>query len=218
MRIFDRRRSSPGDDALLLAPLDRRPAATDAQFKCEQNVDKAGAKFVAAKSKCISKCAVNAWKAIRTFSDCFHRMVGTPRSASRTACSVSGAGRSSRPRSTKSCDPTFEAGTECPTCYNSGDCSTSGYASDQVANIEVRWTASCPASCAKATGADPFSSGTKVPEHDGEALVKQVGGVVKCYDKCQRAARSSSFESVRSAGLGAVDRGVHHERSITKPY
>src|SRR5262245_54805339 len=44
---------------------------TDAEFKCQAKVSKAGAKFVSSKAKCASKCITNAGKSINPYSDCF---------------------------------------------------------------------------------------------------------------------------------------------------
>jgi hypothetical protein len=176
-----------GAGVLFLAPL-VFAQANDAEFKCEQNVDKAGAKFVAAKSKCISKCAVNAWKAIGTFADCFPPYGGnTALCISDTVLGLKGAEDKFRASIQKNCDPGFKAGTDCPDCYNSGDCSTSGYATDQVANIEGQVDSFVPGVLCETTGADALEQ--KCQNTTAKALVKQVSGVIKAYDKCFKNAR-----------------------------
>ena len=203
-----------GAATLLLVPLAFAQLATDAQFKCEQNVDKAGAKFVAAKSKCISKCAVNAWKAIGTFADCFPPYGGnTALCIKDTVNGLKGAEDKFTASIRKNCDNTFKAGTECPTCYNSGDCSTSGYATDQVANLEGQVDSFVPGVLCETTGADPTEQ--KCENTTAKALVKQVSGVVKCYDTCQKNARALLFpesqcdppasEPVTAACIAKVD-------------
>jgi hypothetical protein len=181
-----------GATTLLLVPLAFAQPATDAQFKCEQNVDKAGAKFVAAKSKCISKCAVNAWKAIGTFADCFPPYGGnTALCIKDTVNGLKGAEDKFAASILKSCDPVTKPGTECPTCYNSGDCSLTGYATDQVQNIESQVDTFVPAVLCETTGATPAEQ--KCENTTAKSLSKLVGSVVKCYDKCQKNAKAGLF-------------------------
>jgi hypothetical protein len=44
--------------------------APSAEFKCMQKVTKAGAKFTASKTKCVTKCFANVWKGLLQPSDC----------------------------------------------------------------------------------------------------------------------------------------------------
>ena len=52
---------------------------TDAEFKCQAKVSKAGSKFVGAKAKCASKCIQGANKVppLNPHSDCFAPYAGT---------------------------------------------------------------------------------------------------------------------------------------------
>ena len=112
---------------------------TDAEFKCEAKVSKAGAKFVAQKSKCAAKCITNAIKGVAgyPFSDCFAPYGGsTAQCIDDTVLDLKGAEDKFRDAIRKACDPSFKAGTECPSCYSGGDCSTSGEATNRVQNIE----------------------------------------------------------------------------------
>jgi hypothetical protein len=178
-----------GAGLLLLTPL-AFAQATDAEFKCEASVDKAGSKFVAAKSKCVSKCAVNAWKAIGSFSDCFPPYGGsTAQCIQDTVTGLKGAEDKFTASIRKACDPTFKAGTDCPECYAGGDCSLSGYATNQVQNIEGQVDSFVPGVLCETTGADPLEQ--KCQNTTAKALVKQVGGVIKAYDKCFANARKN---------------------------
>jgi hypothetical protein len=162
--------------------------ATDAEFKCEAAADKAGAKFVGAKSKCIQKCLATAWKGLGPFSDCYPPYAGsTGQCINDTVLGLKGAENKFSAAIRKACDPTFKAGTDCPECYDSGDCSTSGYATDQVANLEGQVDSFVPGVACEGAGATPAEQ--KCETSTAKALVKQVGGVVKCYDKCFANAR-----------------------------
>jgi hypothetical protein len=171
-----------GAAVLLFAPL-ALATPDDAQFKCEQSVDKAGAKFVGAKSKCIQKCLANFWKGAGPSGDCFPPYAGpTAQCINDTVLGLKGAENKFSAAIKKACDPATKAGTECPTCYNSGDCSQSGYAGDQVQNIEGQVDSFVPGVACE-LGADPGEQ--KCMTNTAKALSKQVAGVVKCYDKCQ---------------------------------
>ena len=182
MRNFRQATMLAGAAMLLLAPL-AFAQATDAEFKCEAASDKAGAKFVGAKSKCIQKCLANAWKGLGPFSDCYPPYGGsTAQCIDDTVLDLKGAEDKYRDSIRKACDPGFKVGTDCPECYNSGDCSTSGYATDQVANIEGQVDSFVPGVACESAGATTAEQ--KCQTSTAKALVKQVGGVIKCYDKC----------------------------------
>src|SRR5262245_61207343 len=56
---------------VLVGQLASAQPVTDAEFKCIQKTDKALAKFVGAKSKCVSKCLSTFWKGDGPSADCF---------------------------------------------------------------------------------------------------------------------------------------------------
>src|SRR6185369_8576646 len=105
MRNHGRAMLLAGAVTLLAAPL-VFAQATDAEFKCEQNVDKAGAKFVGAKSKCVSKCLSNFWKGVTPESDCLPPYGGSTLSAciTDTVTGLKGAEDKFRTSIQKSCD------------------------------------------------------------------------------------------------------------------
>jgi hypothetical protein len=193
-----------GAAMLLLAPL-AFAQATDAEFKCEASASKAAAKFVGSKSKCIQKCSANAWKGLGPFGDCFPPYAGTTAQCiDDTTLDLKGAEDKFRDAIRKACDPGFKVGTDCPECYNSGDCSTSGYATDQVANIEGQVDSFVPGVLCEAAGADPLEQ--KCQTSTAKALVKQVGGVDKAYDKCFANARKGLINvATGSAWVNLVD-------------
>ena len=167
--------------SLLLAPL-AFGQATDAEFKCESGVDKAGAKFVNAKSKCIQKCLAGYWKVppLNPSSDCYPPYGGLTLTCITDA--LKGAEGKFSAAIVKAC------AVDCPECYNSGDCSAGAYAGDQVQNIEGQVDSFVPGVACE-LGADAGEQ--KCMTNTAKALSKQVSGVVKCYDKCQANARKS---------------------------
>jgi hypothetical protein len=160
--------------------------ATDAEFKCEQSVSKFGAKFVSAKAKCVDKCLKNFWKALVPESDCLPPYGGATLNAciTDTVNGLKGAEDKFRTAIQKACDPGFKAGTDCPECYNLGDCSAGGFAGDQVANLENQVDSFVPGVACERAGATKEEQACQ--SNTAKALSKQVSGVVKCYDKCKK--------------------------------
>src|SRR6185369_3996771 len=113
--------------SLLVAPL-AFGQATDAEFKCEAKATAASSKFVGAKSKCIQKCLAGFWKVppLNPSSDCFPPYGGATLTC--IADPLKGAEGKFSLAILKNCDPGTKATLDCPECYNSGDCSTAGYA------------------------------------------------------------------------------------------
>jgi hypothetical protein len=183
--------------AMLLATPMAFAQPTTAEFKCEAAVSKNGAKFVAAKAKCVDKCLTAFWKTGSTTpeSDCLPPYGGTT-----YECIVTNPlkpGKSAEEKFAlaikKACDPATKPGTECPSCYG-GDCSDSGFATNQVQNIEGQVDSFVPGVACERTGADKFEQ--KCQKGTAKALVKQVGSVVKCYDKC----KANEFKGTVTAG------------------
>ena len=154
---------------------------TDAEFKCQTSVSKAGSKFVGAKAKCAAKCITNAGKSLEPFSDCFGPSYGGP-TATCIFDPLKGAEAKFAAAIKKACDPATKPGADCPECYSGGDCSSSGEATNRVSNIEGQVDSFGPGVYCEQPGAD--ASETKCEQSTSKALVKQVAGVDKCYDKC----------------------------------
>jgi len=163
------------------------------EFKCEQAVSKAGAKFVSAKAKCVDKCLKNFWKGLVPESDCLPPYGGATLNAciTDTVLGLKGAEDKFRTSIQKACDPGFKAGTDCPECYNSGDCSAGAFAGDQVQNIEGQIDSFVPGVACERTGAAKEEQACQ--SNTAKALSKQVGSVVKCYDKCKKNAFKGLF-------------------------
>jgi hypothetical protein len=166
--------------------------ATPAEFKCEASADKAGAKFVGSKSKCVQKCLAGAWKGTTPFTDC-----NPPYAGATAACvsdSLKGAEVKFQLAIQKACDPGTKATNDCPECYNGGDCSAGGYAGDQVQNIEGQVDSFVPGVACEQAGADPGEQ--KCENNTAKVLSKLVGSVIKCYDKC----KSNELKGVAAPG------------------
>ena len=163
--------------SLALVSLASAQAVSDLEFKCQAGVNKAGAKFVGAKSKCISKCLVNAGKLLNPYTDCFPPYGGTTATCINDVVLLKGAENKFQAAIIKACT------LDCPECYNGGDCSASGFAGDQVANIEGQVDSFVPGVACEQPGAD--AAETKCELNTAKVLSKQVGSLNKCVDKCK---------------------------------
>jgi len=159
---------------------------TDAEFKCQTSVSKAGSKFVGSKAKCAIKCIANARKGLNPFMDCF-----APYGGATLACiadPVKGAEVKFETAIRRACDPGFKVGTDCPECYSGGDCSTSGEAGNRVWNLEGQVDSYFgPGVFCEQPGAD--AAETLCGLNTAKTLSKLVSSVNKCYEKCHRNAR-----------------------------
>jgi len=179
-------------------------AATDAEFKCMQSTNKAGAKFVGSKSKCVQKCLATAWKGLGPFGDCYPPYGGV---TAQCIYSIPGKpGKSAEEAFTaaiqKACDPvtTGNANLDCPECYSGGDCTTESF--DRVANIESQVDSFVPGVGCEGAGATKEEQ--KCETSTAKALTKQVATLNKCYDKCESNARKGLITQA-SCNPPAVD-------------
>jgi hypothetical protein len=155
---------------------------TDAEFKCQTSVSKAGSKFVGSKSKCAGKCIANAIKGLNPASDCYAPYAGTTLAC--IADPLKGAEAKFSAAIRKACDPTFKVGTDCPECYSAGDCTQE--AADRVQNIEGQIDSFVPGVACE-TGADALEQ--KCMLNTAKTLSKQVSSITKCYAQCETNAR-----------------------------
>jgi hypothetical protein len=171
------------------------PSLTDAEFKCQTSVSKAGSKFVGSKSKCAIKCLAGARKVppLNPTSDCFAPYGGaTAQCINDTVLGLKGAENKFATAIRKACDPTFKVGTDCPECYSSGDCTQESI--DRVANIEGQVDSFgpgvfCDQDGANLPNADKLENVCEV--NTAKVLSKLVGSINKCYDKCNSNIRKS---------------------------
>jgi len=190
MRNFRQATLLAGAGLLLLAPL-AFAAATDAEFKCEQSADKAGAKFVASKSKCIQKCSANAWKGLGSFSDCFPPYGGSTAQCIDDTSSLDKKGAEDKFRNAilKACDVGTNTSADCPECYSGGDCTTE--AADRVQNVEGQVDDFGPGVFCEQPGADKLETGCE--QNTAKTLAKLVATINKCYDKCNANMRKGTI-------------------------
>jgi hypothetical protein len=168
---------------LLCVPLAQAQTITDAEFKCQDKATKASTKFVGSKSKCITKCFQNHWKGLEPnpLVNCYPPYGGTTLTC--IADPLKGAEAKFVLATQKSCDPGLKPTLECPACYDTGNgCGPSGYAGDYMQNIESQVDSFVPGVGCELVGATKEEQ--KCQTGTAKALVKQVGGVVKCYSKC----------------------------------
>lgn len=163
------------------------PAVTDAEFKCMASVNKAASKFVGSKAKCVMKCLSNFWKGIGPESDCLPPYGGTTLTC--IADPLKGAEAKYVAAIRKACDPSFKPGTDCPECY-SGDCSDSGYATARMQQNEGEVDSFVPGVGCERAGAEKAEQACQL--NTAKTLVKLVGSVNKCYDKCYANARKGT--------------------------
>lgn len=181
-----------GAAGLLCVPLAfGQTAVSDAEFKCQAKATQASTKFVSAKSKCVMKCFQNHWKGLVPASDCYPPYGGL--TATCIFDSLKGAEAKFTAATAKNCDQNVKPTLGCPACYNpANDCSAAGYAGDYTQLIEGQVDSFVPGVGCELTGATKEEQ--KCQTSTAKALVKQVGGVVKCYIKCMTNARKGLFD------------------------
>lgn len=180
-----------GVATLLAAPL-ASAQPTPAEFKCEAATSKNGAKFISAKAKCVDKCLSNFWKGLGPESDCL-----PPYGGPTAFCifdSLKGAEGKYAMAIKKACDPATKPTNECPDCYSGGDCTDAGHAGNQVQSLEGQLDSFVPGVACERAGAD--ANEQKCQRAAAKALSKQVGTIVKCYDKC----KSNEFKGLVASG------------------
>ena len=160
---------------------------TDAEFKCQTSVSKAGSKFVGSKSKCAGKCIANAQKSLNPYADCYAPYGGT--TATCIADPLKGAEAKFEGAIRKACDPSFKPGTDCPECYSGGDCTTE--AADRVQNVEGQVDDFGPGVFCEQPGADKLETGCE--QNTAKTLAKLVATINKCYDKCNANMRKGTI-------------------------
>lgn len=167
---------------------------TDAEFKCQGKVSKAGAKFTGSKAKCGIKCIQTFRKNVAgdgydAISDCY-----APYGGNTLACvadALKGAEAKFALAIRKSCDPTLKPALDCPECYSGGDCSDSGEAGNRVQNIEGQVDSFGPGVFCEQPGADAAETNCEI--NTAKVLSKQVGSLNKCYDKCNSNQRKGTI-------------------------
>jgi len=148
-----------------------------AEFKCMAKVSKAGSKFMAARTKCATKCFQNVWKGLVPASDC-----SPPYGAFMQVCAGNAEGKFAYGIS-KACDPDFNPGTDCPECYSGGNCGLSGESSSRVHDFAAQIDGFYPGLFCEVSPT-PFLLEMRCMATAAKGVVKHFTKVTKCYDKC----------------------------------
>jgi hypothetical protein len=159
-------------------------ALTDAEFKCQAKVSKAATKFIAAKGTCARRCVGEAARALHPWADCAPPFAGA---MAECVAGPTGAEAKFEAAIMNACDPSTRAGTDCPECYDGGDCGIGGEASDRMQNVEGQLDAvGAGIYCNVANGT---AAERTCETNTAKALAKLTGAIGKCYDKCHASAR-----------------------------
>ena len=171
------------------------PDINAAEFKCQQNNDKAGGKFVGALSKCATKCQQGFHKSTPTnpVEDCYAPYGGATATCVEDPVLHKGANDKFGVSIKKACDPAFKVGTDCPECYDAqgggNGCGDSGYVAAHVQDIGNQVASFGPGVFCKTTGASTAEQ--KCMYNTAKVLSKLVASVNKCFDKCFKNASKS---------------------------
>src|SRR5262245_3448370 len=162
------------------------PGQTKDELKCESSTGKALTKFVSSKSKCVSKCFVAARKTSGPFTGCF-ATPGQPYPDPTTNTCITdplkGAETKAKASIVKACMDA-DGKDKCPECYAVSTCNTG---EPNVHNTEILIDIQGPAVyCQENSGTPPTKEETKCEDGNVKALVKLVGALAKCYDKCNQ--------------------------------
>jgi hypothetical protein len=176
------------------------PDVSDAEAKCMQSVSKAGAKFTGAKAKCASKCQTNASKALNPFSECYAPY--TPGTAI-YKCIINDPlkpGKSAEEKYVaalqKKCDESVNIANDCPECYEAGSGNCTQFADDRMNLNESQIDGFGPGVFCKGQGdapTPPTKEELACEQNTAKSLVKLVGSINKCYDKCLSNERKSTI-------------------------
>lgn len=157
---------------------------TKDEAKCESSTGKALTKQVGSAAKCTSKCFSTARKAIPgpgQYDECF-----SPFSGVTLTCltdPVKGPPAKAKASIIKACTDAPPKD-KCPECYGAATCTTG---EPFVGTTTALTTAQGPnVYCTEFGGATPSKEVAKCEDGLSKALVKWVGSISKCYDKCNQ--------------------------------
>ena len=162
---------------LAAAPVLAQSGVTKDEVKCESGTGKALSKFTSSKSKCASKCFVAARKTMGPYTGCF-APYADPTTNICIMDPLKGAEAKAEASIVKACT------NDCPECYNPTNCSTGNpFVSNTEALIDLQGPS---AYCLENGGTTPTKGEAKCEDGNVKALVKLVGALAKCYDKCNQ--------------------------------
>jgi hypothetical protein len=151
--------------------------APPAEYKCMAKVSKAGVKFVASKTKCVSKCFALIWKGLFPESDC------APPYGAYTAACITKAEEKFGGAIRAGCDPALNSGLACPECYSGANCGHSGEAGIRVAIFEGQMDNLFPGLFCE-TAPTPFHLEMDCMLRASRGVVKYFTKATRCHDKC----------------------------------
>jgi hypothetical protein len=161
---------------LAVSPVLAQSGVTKDELKCESGTGKTLAKFVKNKSKCVSKCFGTQRKTSGPYADCFAPYGGLTLTCVTDPTTRKGAEEKAEDGIVKGCTK------DCPECYAASTCSTG---EPNVGNTESLIDAQGPSTyCIEAGAGTPTKDEGKCEDGNVKALVKMVGGLNKCYSKC----------------------------------
>jgi hypothetical protein len=165
---------------------------TDAEFKCQLLVNKAGAKFIKSKMKCLDRCFKAFWAGDVPSTDCLPPDYGgaTAICIGDASFALKGAENKFASAIKKACDIATKPRTQCPICYSGGDCSASGFATAHVDDFEGQVD-----SISLGVFCEPgANAGERTCQLETAKLItKQITGATKCYTTCRSNARKGNI-------------------------
>jgi hypothetical protein len=164
---------------LAASPVLAQSGVTKDELKCESGTGKTLAKFVSSKSKCVSKCfgAARKTEPPGPFTPCF-APYSDPTTVTCITDPLKGAEAKAAAGIVKGCT------NDCPECYAASTCSSG---QPNVNNTEGLIDIQGPSVyCQENGGTPPTKEEAKCEDGNVKALVKLVGALAKCYDKCNQ--------------------------------
>src|SRR5687767_5473407 len=162
-----------------------QPDVLPREYECMVAHTKYGAKFVAGKTKCVSKCMTLFWKGLAPESDCMPPYDGfTAQCINDTVFFLKGVEQKFQAKLEKAC--VSGPGADCPECY-AGGCG-SPYPENTVQQFEAQWDSFQPGLFCERAGAVKYEQRCQL--YQARALTKQFNDTQKCYVKCFTNARS----------------------------
>lgn len=147
---------------------------TSDELKAQKGTNSAGAKFTAAKAKCIQKCLAAQYKIAANKDDCLSPTYSNPAVNTCIFDAAKGAEAKAIAAIVKA------TAKDCPECY-SGGCSAAAFPTTRVNDLESQIDPfGGLVACEASPTADQFKCETGV----SKSLVKLVAARNKCYDKC----------------------------------
>jgi hypothetical protein len=177
------------------------PAVTPLEFKCMQNVAKAGSKLVVSRMKCVTKCMSSFWKGlVLDDTRCFF-----PYADPNTSACVQAAETKATSAMMKKCTSDPFHVLDCPECYEGGDCSATGFPAIWAAQISGQVDSFAPAIFCERTGA--FILEMRCQTTTSKVIPKYAGKIERCFDKCMGLALKglTTFPDCIPAGASPPD-------------